>query len=297
MFHGACVELTDNDLDVFQGTGKVWSCKKCTSALSLQRANSDSTPVKANTISATSSSAPVTIEQLNILLTKMKDELLDKLGAEISACRKTLEENAKEIAKQGASITALKEENSHLKTKLRELELKQDDQEQYGRRNTLEVFGVPEMNNEDVQGRILEIGKALNVKLDRTSIDACHRLPRRKDNIAPGIIVRFVRRGDKDALLKNRKQCRDFSTQHIKLQGNSPIYINQSLTADRRRLFGQVKKVQRERGFRHVWIDRVGRIKVRWEDGGPIHIVRCDEDLHNLKNEKKDDADVSKIKV
>ncbi|XP_022195409.2 uncharacterized protein LOC111052902 [Nilaparvata lugens] len=172
--------------------------------------------------------------------------------------------------------------------------MKDDNREQYGRRNTLEVYGIPELQNEDVQSRILGIGKALDVKLDRRSIDACHRLPRRRDNTAPGIIVRFVCRGDKDALLKKRKECRVFSTQHINMQGNSPIYINQSITAERRKLFGRAKMIQRENGFRHVWIDRVGRIKVRYEDGGPVNIIRCEEDLNKLTNRNKDNVGVSK---
>ncbi|XP_022187140.2 uncharacterized protein LOC111045967 [Nilaparvata lugens] len=158
---------------------------------------------------------------------------------------------------------------------------------QYGRRNTIEVFGVPETEGENCYDRVVEIGKALDVALDHTSIDACHRLPKNKDmNMPAGIIVKFVQRGVKDALLSKRKLCKSFTTNNINMSGNHNIYLNQSLTPRRRKLFAMAKRAQSEKVVRHVWADRVGRVKVRKEDAGRVYVIGSEDDLKKLSTEK-----------
>lgn len=74
-----------------------------------------------------------------------------------------------------------------------------------------------------------EVGKALNIDIDEGMIDACHRIGRKgseKDR-PRGIIVKFLRRTDRDTLMnKRREQKRDFSTRHLGMATDTPIYVN-----------------------------------------------------------------------
>jgi hypothetical protein len=250
-----------------------------------QRTQSDLTPVKLNLGVASGTAVqgnPVTLDQMNTLLENMKDDLYTKLSAEINTCRAMLESSAQDMIKQQEQISSLISENAKLKARLRETELKHDELEQYGRRNTVEVHGIPQIEHEHIPDHIINIGKVLNVNLEYSSIDACHRLPKRKNQPTAAIVVRFVRRTDADALLTNRRACKNLQTNHINVQGNSTIYVNQSLTAKRRKVFAQARQILGDNGVRRLWIDRVGRVKVRSEDGKSIHVLRDEDDLSRI---------------
>ena len=66
-----------------------------------------------------------------------------------------------------------------------------DDLEQYSRKNSLEIVGIPESIREN-EGAVLKIANALNVQVKPEDIDICHRVKRKKS--CP-IIVRFVNHG------------------------------------------------------------------------------------------------------
>ncbi|KAG8273356.1 hypothetical protein J6590_023868 [Homalodisca vitripennis] len=109
-------------------------------------------------------------------------------------------------------------------------------------------LGIREKHRGDLYGIAEFVGR-------EPMIDACHTLGKKvntKDT--PGIIVKFVRRVDAEALLKKRREKRDFSTRHLNLASDNPIYINESLSPTRRRLLGMARQVRRERGYKWLWV-------------------------------------------
>ena len=54
-----------------------------------------------------------------------------------------------------------------------------DDLEQYSRKNSLEIVGIPESIREH-EGAVLKIANALNVQVKPEDIDICHRVKRKK---------------------------------------------------------------------------------------------------------------------
>ncbi|XP_046662873.1 voltage-dependent calcium channel subunit alpha-2/delta-4-like [Homalodisca vitripennis] len=78
--------------------------------------------------------------------------------------------------------------------------------------------------------------------LSEAGIDACHRINRGSKRPTSGIIVKFLRRDDADALIERRKVKRDFSTRHLSgYQQDSPVYVNLSLAPARRVLFAKAQ--------------------------------------------------------
>ncbi|XP_039276066.1 uncharacterized protein LOC111055986 [Nilaparvata lugens] len=97
----------------------------------------------------------------------------------------------------------------------------------YSRRNTVEIYGVPSVADEDVAEVVLQVCKTLNMDVNKDSIDACHRLRKRENRPTAGIAVRFVRRSDVETLLQRRKMKGDLNTQHMGFIGDAkPVYIN-----------------------------------------------------------------------
>lgn len=113
--------------------------------------------------------------------------------------------------------------------------------EQYTRLNCLELRGVPEVRGENVIATVSTVAKALHFPVETNMIDACHRLkanPRKLQEPRP-IILKLVSRIQKDTFLQAKQVKRTLNTKDVDptITNPAPIYINESLTADNRRLF------------------------------------------------------------
>lgn len=201
-----------------------------------------------------------------------------------------LDDNTKAMKDQTASmehclkiIDDLMEENKRLNKRVVELERKVDDMEQYSRLNAVEIHGVPMEPNEDAVEVVKEVGKALDMVINESMIDACHRLGRRPgpNNSPPAIIVKFVRRLDKEEFMKRRRVKRNLSTRHMNLKMDQPVYVNEALSQGRRRLLGAAREVKREKKWKYLWV-RGGKIFLRKEEGSTVVQVTCQADLDRL---------------
>ncbi|KAG8265059.1 hypothetical protein J6590_103379, partial [Homalodisca vitripennis] len=128
------------------------------------------------------------------------------------------------------------------------------DLKEYSRKNCVKRQGIPEANNESVVQIVKDVGKALHVNIANEIIDVCHRVGSKDHPSRPlGIIVKFVRRTDKELLINKRREKRqDISTRHIGLVVNKPTFVNESLSPARRRLPGQAQEVKKIRNIKSI---------------------------------------------
>lgn len=279
-FHTKCVQLKEEDVDRISSQKQRWKCARC----GTSEVRKDVVP-----------SASDIYELLQCVRREIVDlrqsvtEIERELGKSINACHEKSDENRSIIDRQQQIIDrqqniieSLVGENKRLNNVIEEMNIKVDDQEQYSRANTLEIYGVPESPNENVVQTVLDIGKALHLDLKEEMIDACHRLRKLNNRPTPGIIVKFVRRYDKERILQKRRVVRNLSTRHLGMTSDTPIYINQSLTATRRILFAKAKQLQREKEYKYLWVDKAGRIKIRKNDTSAIITLKSTDDINKL---------------
>ena len=145
----------------------------------------------------------------------------------------------------------------------------------------MEIFGVPETKNEDVLETVKAVGRAMDMNIDNLMVDACHRLPKRPDQPHGGIIVKFVRRFDKEDFMFRRRVKRNLSTKHMGLSGENIIYINESLSPEKKKLLALSRNFKREHGYKFLWV-RNGVIKLRKSEGSNIYIINDSNDLRKL---------------
>ena len=89
---------------------------------------------------------------------------------------------------KGSIIEALREENSLLHQKIEKLEsrisvLETDlnKQDQYSRRNNLDIQGIPDtVSDNQLEEKVIEIFNQINVKIDKFDIEDCHRMGKLK---------------------------------------------------------------------------------------------------------------------
>jgi hypothetical protein len=176
---------------------------------------------------------------------------------------------------------------------VRELDIRHTNLEQYSRRNTIELFGIPEGKDETTESlkdTVVDVGTALGVTVTKDDIDACHRISGGNNRPTSGIIVKFIRRDIPDSLLSKRKQKKDFSTRHLPGHTtDSPVYVNVSLAPSRRVLLAKSRKLRSDYNYKYVWVDRAGRVKARKSDdkASRVLVINDEYDLAAIIEKEK----------
>ena len=82
-----------------------------------------------------------------------------------------------EISQLSNNISNLKLSVNAINNRQIETELPLDQLEQYGRRENLEIHGIPVTKNENTKQIVKDLAISLNVELDDTHISTCHHMP------------------------------------------------------------------------------------------------------------------------
>lgn len=289
-FHGSCVKLTKEDVEFMQSDGQIWRCEICgkerRKSMQVESKLDESQP-RINDV----------IKLLNEMRQENKDQikkLETDLGNSVENCHQTIDELKVTIQTQTESLKkyekmydTLFEENRKLHLRVKELERREDESDQYSRINCLEINGIPESENENVLQIIKNVGDSLDIVVAEESVDACHRLgAKRVNDVRPrSIIVKFTRRLVKEEFLKKRRVKRNLNTLDIGFT-NRPadvVFINESLTKARREVYKEVRELKKKKGFSFVWV-RNGKILVRPTEGARVIPVTTMDDVEKLRD-------------
>lgn len=277
LFHCKCVNMSVDDVTYLNEQGQFWRCEVC----SVERRKSLRVETMEN----------VNYEDIYKMFLDLKSKFVEvekNLGQSLNSCHDQLIETTASIKSQNEEIVSLRasldkalSENAMLRNTVSKLETRVEELEQYSRRNAFEVYGIPKTENENVINIVMKVGEALGVPIEETQIDACHRLKAPESGKPPGIIVKMVRRVDTELMLKKKREKKDFSTRHIGMAVDSPIYVNESLTPGNRRLLGATRAARKAKNYRYLWV-RNGKILLRKDDGHEVVVVKSLNDLDRL---------------
>lgn len=168
----------------------------------------------------------------------------------------------------------LRRDNSQLQDRISVLESQctsanneVEDIKRYLRRDLLELHGIPERPSESTSELVVKLVDLVAPELDfsEQDISISHRLPAAVGRIKP-IIVKFVRRDVRDAILKKKRNLVNLSSQDLGLEGTSRLFINESLTANSRAILNKAKEFKRRNHFKFVW-SKHGKIFLKKDEG------------------------------
>lgn len=281
-FHGFCVDMSDGDISYLKQENKEWICSECQS---LRR--------KSMVLEQAADEGQLTLADIVKILNDIRadNKKMEKnLGKSIDHCHEAIDEVVKRLDVQEKLMNEYKEKMESYETEIKALKLKNEelenrltDIEQYSRANCLEIHGIPYSPTENVEDIVVSVGEALGCQINKNLIEACHRLGKRSgENKSSPIIVKFIKRNVKEDILQKRRVKRDFSTRHMNLQSDMPVYINESLCPVRRAVFYEARRVKNEKGYKYLWI-RNGKILIRKTDGSQVIDLRNIKDVHSLK--------------
>ena len=287
--HLKCAKLTESDIKLMKTNEHLWRCKKCDKV----RRQSLRTEIETEKDVPTITDVYKLLQSLKEEVEKLKKVNIEterELGKSLESVHQKLDENTTLIKRQEEVINTctmkiekLTEENITLKKQLKSTQLELDEQQQYSRRNTVEVYGVPEEANENTLDVVKNVGRVLDIKITDDMVDNCHRLPRRPHQTTSGIIVKFVRCRDKELFLQRRKVKRNLNTTHLGYTSNETVYVNQSLTPYRKRIFNQARLLKQQKGYAYLWVDTSGNIKLRKAVDSNVVVLKEFDDVNALK--------------
>ncbi|KAG8240948.1 hypothetical protein J6590_098073 [Homalodisca vitripennis] len=93
--------------------------------------------------------------------------------------------------------------------------------------------------------RLKKFGAALEFEIDQSMIDDCHTLGSRPNaRNPPAIVVEFP----------NLEKTKQLFTRHLGLTTDIPIYINESLSTDNRKLLALAREARRKNNYKWPWV-------------------------------------------
>ena len=138
------------------------------------------------------------------------------------------------------------------------------------RRDCLEITGVLITSHDNPKQLVKEIGTLIGAEIDDSHIAAAHRLPDSK-NVKNRMIVKFLQRDKREEVFKKRKHLVGKNIRHLpslqteigkSISRSNKIFINESLTGYRKRLFGRIKEYKRKNNVKFLWTSN-GKIMLK----------------------------------
>lgn len=163
-------------------------------------------------------------------------------------------------------IQPLTDKIDKLTSRQNESDLKLDDLEQYGRRHSVRINGVPETDRENTDFLVCDfLGNELGIEVDPIEIDRSHRLGPKSGNNPRPIAVKFLNYRLKEHVYSNRRHLR------------KGLYINESLTKARSKLFYQARQLKKQNIIKETWT-KDGKIFIKQKDDS-VSVCTRESDL------------------
>lgn len=180
---------------------------------------------------------------------------LDFLTEEVSAVR-LQQRNILELVEE---VKALRIQNTEKDKRLLVLESRVAELEHYTRMNDVIITGLQvklfaravaadisesatELETYSTEQQVAAFLQSKGIELDCSSIEICHPLPRRNPSDKPAVIMRFVNRKHKIALLK----------EGWKLKGTN-VFINEHLTKHNADIAKKARYLRKLKKIQHTW--------------------------------------------
>lgn len=212
---------------------------------------------------------------------KLSDDDIDRIALRVRAImvpemksmidagiRELRNEYDSKIVDMRKSIDELKDENNELRSDLNmmknevfKLKSRDDELEQYSRRNSLRISGISESDQRPTDDIVLSIASEYNIAITSQDLDRSHRVGRVNDNSSRAILVKFSSYNAKRAFMMKKKDLK------------AGLYFNEDLT-----------KMRSELLFRARRLFKAERLFGAWCFGGNIYVRDTKNEKHEVKS-------------
>ena len=151
--------------------------------------------------------------------------------------------------------------------------------EQYSRRDYLDISGIPEsIEDDDLEDCVLKIFNECDTPVDPTNIEACYRL---KSKVRPKkVIIKLYKRKDVFSILQRKKKLKSVDITKVGLPQGSLVFINQSLCSYYKYLWSLCKRLHSKKLIHSFWVSN-GSVSLEVRENTPVLSVSHFSNLEN----------------
>lgn len=183
------------------------------------------------------------------ILNQFKDDITKVLDKRLDKLERKFNDMFKKLSKEKA---VLEERLTSLETRSEELLKKNKFMEKKLLEKQLIINNIDCKGFDSCEAVITNtLKQKLNINLECTDIESCYKVGNGGRDNKSTIIVNLMRLSKKTEILSASRAARS-SNRNI----NNPIYVNDSLTEDVRRIFGESRMLLREKKIAATWIWR-----------------------------------------
>ena len=171
-------------------------------------------------------------EELIQELTNIFSSFVNNIDAALTALSDRFNEFTSKYDKVYSELQQCKSYNSHLLTRIIQLERNAVTNSQYSRRETIELNPVPAEIHEDVlEDSICKALSLTGVNVVPEDLQACHRMKR-----SDRVIVKFKCRKQKQSLIYKRKNIGTKSQELTNLKYPGRLFVSKSMSHENQKL-------------------------------------------------------------
>ena len=196
---------------------------------------------------------------------------------ELLKTNKLIQEDLKQLKLENSQI---KDENKDLRKILEVVKKEMIELKQYSRKLNIEVSNLPESENENISTIIDGLMSAIGLDA-KNDLVAYHRVPTVNKNKVKPIIIKFNSAIAISDFITKAKVKKITADQINSCLTAVPVYFNDHLCPELKRLFYQCKMFKTENHFKFCWT-KSGKIYLRKSDGSKIYCISCESDLLNV---------------
>ena len=229
----------------------------------------------------------ISIEMIYHQLKSYRQELLEKIEnskidivtlvqKENNYLREQIETMKQELSDKNIVISKLSKELDTVKADLEEkvdnkdfVEVERDvaNLQQYSRRNNVEFCGIPDsVDNTILEQTIINIAHNIDIDINHSDFEACHRLEGKNKNGPSRVIARFANRRICESLLVSAKRLKSKQKELNELGLENSIYINNNLCNYYKLLWGKAKGLFKKKLIKEFWTSITGFVKIKTND-------------------------------
>ena len=215
------------------------------------------------------------LAQLKAALEKMDEDRrkIEKLESELVVTK-----NVSTILKK--EIATIKKEFDETNDALYDLEKERLRDNQYGRRENVEIANIPEnVKDEQLESTVIKIMDEIGVAVESNDISACHRLKN------GSTIVRFLNRKNAIKLFEKNIVIKSFDFEGL-FGKKTKLFINPNLCPQLKRLFWTLRQLKNAKLVAYYGSDQNG-IYHQKEKKARKQYIYLEQDLYSFVPENK----------